>query len=819
MRWLAAACVSSVCFCTAAFGTFVPLRDDDGTIQYLYAWPGDATFAVSSAIAIAFLAALFFIVVRLARQHDAEEGARAQTGRWLAPATLPALVAVGLAPAVPGASHTLIPLAYYFYDLRWWWFTLSALAVLARIDPLVGGPIRRRLAAVFSTPSARRRVLIDFVIFATVVTWAIATTPHLRFSGGLHGDEPKYIRYCELWYQGGGFDISAKKMLADLPPASGPAVHLIPGLLLRSLVTDARSLAADLTTFVGNPRGFRWNRARGEEGFVSGIKGGVYQIYQPGVSLFLFPGYFLDRFFGNGTAGYQGEFPASLVMTNAMMLAMYGLAAVFLFRLLVRALGSQPLAALTAVVAAATQPTTAFAFQFYPELPALLMILIASRYILFVADEAGTGSAVAAGAAAAFLAWLHPRFLLVSAILALWGLARSRGRNRVSFAAASGLIYLTVLAFNYHVTGSLLPTSLWDAARPMEALDSRGLPINLLGYVLDRMYGLSPHAPFLLAALPGLVVLARSSPMRAVFVAVVCLALAGPAAGHTLSAAGGTPGRLVVAVVPLLAWPAVVALREFWNARTVRAAALLMIVLSLDAALAYNLKHEKPLGAMHADGLSGWRPNLAFPVVRGEGWNSPGNLALLAAMIGALTIVTIGAARRRLPNSPASDDAPWSMTAAEMGGVLAGVVVSIAATSANGTWFRDEYLLGRTTSREIAAASLLSLDRCRLCFTSRDASITWPELGPNPASGIDAHIVARGRDVESHISIASEGGWTGFGKMRVDFGDQSGTPWTPVVGQWNVVHTYAQPGEYIITMTLQLRDGTFRVNRSSVKTQ
>ena len=52
MRWLAAAGVSCVCFCAAAFGTFVPLREEGGGFYYLHAWPGGGRLALIGAVAV-----------------------------------------------------------------------------------------------------------------------------------------------------------------------------------------------------------------------------------------------------------------------------------------------------------------------------------------------------------------------------------------------------------------------------------------------------------------------------------------------------------------------------------------------------------------------------------------------------------------------------------------------------------------------------------------------------------------------------------------------------------------------------------------------
>ena len=817
MRWLTAAAASSVCFCAAAFGTFVPLRGEGGDIQYLYAWPGGGPLLAISATVLIALAGLFAAVVYLARRAGASQAARARGGRWLAPLTLLGLVALGLAPAVPGSGEGAAPLGYFFYDLRWWWLGGAVVLVLKEVDSLIGAPLERLLAAAARWRPPSRPLLIDALLFASAIACAIISTPHLRFSNQVHGDEPKYIRYCELWYQGGGFDISGKKMLAELPADSGPALQRIPGLILSNVRQDLMDLVDDLSAFAASPRTFRWNRSTGEEGFVRGKNGGVYQIYQPGVSFTLFPGYFLDRFFSRRPPGYLGEFAPSLMMTNVMLLLMFGASAVALNRLLRHALASDSLAAAWAALAMMSLPTTAFAFQFYPELPGLLLILLVSIYVLFAPAKTPYLLAAAAGTGAAALAWLHPRFLLVSAVLAVCGLVRSNGRGRVAFGAAAGLVYCTVFAFNYHVTGSFLPTALWDAARPDEGFTPGRVPMNLVGYALDRTWGLTPHAPILLAVVPGLVLLAHQSWRHALFVTAVGLGLAIPASAHTLNAAGGTPGRLVVAVVPLLVWPVAVLVRRFWSSWIVRVLAVAAIVTSLDAGLTYNWNHhEKALGALHAAGRSGWRPNLAFPVIRDSGWESSGNFGLFLAFAALIGIGTLVSFLRSSPVAPRRATLlPASIAVAA--GALLSVVLSTAATATNGDWFRDEYLLGRATARSVAATALLALDRCRLCVTSNDRTFDWTRLEPNPAQGIHSNMVSDRMGIQLNIGIESDGGWTGFGRMRVDFGDQSGTLWTPVVGEWHVTHQYRQPGEYLVTIWLQLRDGTNRVERRTIK--
>src|SRR5204862_2550314 len=127
----------------------------------------------------------------------------------------------------------------------------------------------------------------------------------------------------------------------------------------------------DLRNFAREPSRFRWNRASAYNGFVSGIHGGLYQEHSAGMSAVLFPGYFVDRYLLNVDSSADGKWPADFTATNLMMLLVYGVCSVVLFRLLRHALGSDVLAWIWFAAASLPLPTTAFAFQLYPELPAL----------------------------------------------------------------------------------------------------------------------------------------------------------------------------------------------------------------------------------------------------------------------------------------------------------------------------------------------------------------------------------------------------------------------------------------------------------------
>ena len=93
------------------------------------------------------------------------------------------LLLLSLAPLalVPGAAPRLSVLLYLLVDLRPWWVTAIVIASLREAGVRFGLHTRSTAAA-------------SAILFVMLATWAIATTPQLRFDEALHGDEPKYSR-------------------------------------------------------------------------------------------------------------------------------------------------------------------------------------------------------------------------------------------------------------------------------------------------------------------------------------------------------------------------------------------------------------------------------------------------------------------------------------------------------------------------------------------------------------------------------------------------------------------------------------------------
>jgi hypothetical protein len=813
MRWLLVSIVSSILFVAAALSTFTPVTDDTGT-QYAFVGPAALELAIAVGLGAAAVGILYLGVIRLVRRLGAANIDEARRGQWLAPLAALGVAILGVAPAIPGTGEWTAVVAYFLVDLRWWWFGTAVALVFLNVDRLTSHALTRPSDVVRNWSVHTRLLLLDVAVFGTVIASVALTTPHLRSATGFHGDEPKYVRYCEVWYQGGGFEVSQKQSFDAFPLDASPKVLEIVPLLVHGTRQELASLWSDVRGFLADPRGFQWNRAIRDEGFITGKRGGKYQIYQPGASAFFFPGYFLDRYLLNAQSGYNHEFPRHTVMMHFGLLLVFGFTGVALFRLLRHALASEPLAVVWSVLAMLTLPTAAFAFQFYPELPALLLIVLMLTYVWYHASGSSAVRAAAAGGVAAGLAWFHPRFLLISGLFVLAGFITTRQRTaRIAFVCGAAAMYLSVGFFAYRVTGSFMPTALWDAPGAEPILNLYGVPGRLVAYALDRTWGLAPHAPFLLGVVPGFVLFFRRSPWRAALLIAAGFALVLPAAGHTLHAAGGTPGRLIMAVVPLFVLPVALVVRRFWSQVWVQTLTVVAVVLSLEAAFTYNWHHIKTMGAMRTAGLSGWRPNFAFPLLASDLESIP-NTALLVLVVGAICTAALLVWRHDVRGRLAAPSSGRRLIPASV--VVIIIVAALGATAFNRDWTRWEYFVEETFARETLAGALVEHERCRVCFTTRERAIDWRWLRPNGTEAVNIETAVESGKARVKVYLAGQDGVLRFGRILTEFGDGSSSGWTGIVSRKEISHSYREPGRYSIVVWVQLPNGELRGDRRTV---
>ena len=502
---------------------------------------------------------------------------------------------------------------------------------------------------------------------------------------------------------------------------------------------ELRSLAVDAVAFLADPSR-RFNRAHRDGGFLTGKNGGTYMVHQPGLSFLMLPAYYLDRQVTVAQPS-SAQWPDTLRAVNAFFLAVYLLWTVIVFRFLRRLVGATSTAWVTTLALMLTLPVAAFPFQLYPELVAGVLVFLVAGHVLFPSSPArpsrvrcpGFVSSFVYGVLAGYLPWLHVRFSAVAMVLAVGAGVALRGDRRRAFGFAIGFtVALGCLAlYVYRITGSVLPTALWYAEGGGHVLALTEAIRSSVGYVLDRDWGLLAHAPVYLLALPGCYWIARRRPDVAWLCGAAWFALLLPAAGHTLHAAGTTPTRLIVAVVPLAAVPLAELLARCGNRRPIRIAFGLLLVLSLDNALAYNLHHLKHVGLMVDHTFSGWKASLLFPSRSAYPWEVSVLNGWLQVAWGVALCILLAAprlldeARRRgwaLPLARADTRLSGLRTSILVATVWFGILGTVVSAS-TGDWWNERFRTPMALQAWDAAGLLDAIDHCTICISSRAGRI------------------------------------------------------------------------------------------------
>lgn len=816
MKWFMAAALSLTAYFAMLRSVVAPVITGPSRLEYLFLAPTVIELLLLAAAAVLLTLAFRTFGIGVAARYG--EQARAREGRWIAPLCLVSLTLVSLAVFIPGLARTGPAFVHIGYDLRFWLPAAAVLLVAREVDALMHGAPRAWLAGHVRVGPTARLLAWDAIVAAVVIAWAVITMNTMRFTGDPHGDEPKYLRYAENWYQGNGFALDSKQLMSDMPIDAPSRVTRNAALAARAAVEEAGALASDIRAFASSPRTFRWNRAKGGDNwFLTGKRGGLYQVHTPGLSVLIFPAYVLDRHFLDLRSGYQGEIAGGLFMTNLTLLLIYAAWAVVMFRLLRRLFGHDALAAGLAVLAMITLPVTSFAFQLYPETAAGLATTGVLLYVLFPREGGSGRRALAFGLACGFLPWLHIRFALLSIVLLAYAMLPRSGdwRQRRMFLAGYAALVALMCIYAYRLTGSAMPTAMFSAEGTADPFDASVIPIFFVGYMVDRIWGILPHVPVYLLAFLGLGPLWRANRAHALLFAAAWLSLAIPSSAHSLNAAGATPGRHLVAVMPLAAWPLALALRQFWGSRIVRASFIALMLLSLQAAFVYNWWHTKDAGRIWDVSISGWKVNLLFAWTHADVWEtSRGNFILFLITLAVIAGLTLaGFLRRRDTRPGAVALRAWMIAAALIVVAAAGA----GAAAITGDAFRDDYVQHPLVSRRLALARLAEMGRCTLCAASGRGEVDARTLTWNDVETFDV-FVAPGPDRTAEIRVfaRAKGGEPGFGYVRIDHGDGTSSAATAVSDLRRLTHVYRAPGTYTVRARLTLPDETTRETYTEV---
>jgi hypothetical protein len=744
---LVAAVLSVAVHVWLARGVLVPITGDG--IEYLF-----VSATIRSFVIIAVITALLTIFVHRFVRHATRRGRQPPLMSWddsayMAPLCWFAVSALPLLNLIPPVSGFFNVVSYVIADLRWWWTAAIMTWVAWRVDVRSNGAWRKPIA-ISHTWFTRRRWVADAVLAVLAIAWSVGGTPLLRTLGGAIGDEPKYLRYCESWYQGLGADISQIKPMAELPADFHPALGRNVALIVDTVPGELRSLASDAAAFVSDPSR-QFNRARHTGlGFVTGKNGGAYQMHNPGLSLVMFPAYYLDRRFARIVPGSRAQWPEHLPVVNALFVGLYAAWTVLISRFLRKCGATLEMSWIAALAFTFVLPAAAFPFQYYPELVAGLLVTAVAGHLLFTGSRTRPTSFVF-GLLAGFLPWLHVRFSAVTLVFAVASVILWRHDRRRVGAFMGGLVLPVALLslYTYRISGSVNPSALWTASGDEDNFAWEGMVKNSVGYLVDRDWGLFAHSPVLLLALPGYWWMAKRNPAVAWLCASVTLALLLPAAGKTLVQT--TPMRLIVAVVPLGATPIIEVLER--RSRAVWMAFALLAIVSLDNALAYNVHHDRLMDILVDPSFSGWKVNLMFPVRSRQPWQvSAANGALLLGWLAAL----IGLLMAPLWISRVTRSGGHNARVGTLafGAVAIFIALGTGVSAATGAWTWRKYLITPAEAATQAALLLDDLGRCAICFSSTDGPI-----GRKDASVGARRLVTRLESVDPSVAARPRGGW------------------------------------------------------------
>jgi hypothetical protein len=716
---LAAAVVSVTIHVWLASGVLTPIAGS--SIEYLF-----ISATARSAVAIALVTATLVFTSHLAiRRLAARRFVQPPLFSWadtayMAPLSWFAVSALPLLNLIPSVSRWFTVASYVIVDLRLWWIGFVLTWTAWRLDARLNGAIRNGFAKAVA-PLATRRWLSEALLAALAVAWSVFGTPIERSNGGATGDEPKYLRYCENWYQGLGFEVAQIKPMAELPADFRPRLLHNVALLVEVVPGELRNIVVDAARFVRDPSQ-PFNKAQHSGGgFVAGKDGGTYQMHNPGISALIFPAYLVDRQLAQIVPGSKAQWPEHLPVVNALMLGIYAAWTVLILRFLRRCGASEGVAWVTALACTFTLPAAAFPFQYYPELVAGLLVTAVAGHLLFAGADRRPRAFVV-GLLAGYLPWLHVRFSAVTMAFALAAIVIWRGDRRRVLGFFGGIAVPVALfsLYTYRISGSVMPSALWTASGDENNFAWLSMVRNSVAYLVDRDWGLFAHSPVFLLALPGYWWIAKRQPAVAWMSAAVFLALLLPAAGKTLIQT--TPMRLIVAVVPLAATPLVEVLSR--AGRATRILFALLLLLSLDNALAYNFHHDRTMDILLDPSFSGWKVNLLFPYESRQPWQvSTANGVLLIVWLSAVaSLLVIPAWLDRRPTSTRRET-EWAPGPFVVATVVIFLAIGTGVAAATGAWTGRRYLITAPAAARDAALMLDELGRCTICYSSAHGPI------------------------------------------------------------------------------------------------
>ncbi len=502
-----------------------------------------AAWGACGVSAVVTLVVLHQRALGLERRDAVRATALLVTPLLLRPAlSLIALAALALRPAYPYGFTLAVALT------QDWSFAQDAATAAALAAGLV--PLARAWRA---WPRALPGPGTGDVFLLAFLTYGLLTPDGARQFDAHPGNEPKYLRMAVALAHGLTLDVDTLVAPMEELPVT-PLATSLPRAARRAGEEASRLLSA----LAAGRTSWAPHEARADAHLtVRARDGGAYHVLAPGPSVLLAPALRLERAW-NRARGTPGRLGLTLLLWN--LLAAGVVAATFaLARDVARSTGA---ALAVAGAVALTPPLLFYSFQFYPEVPAALLLTWGMRR-LALGHALDTRACLGLGLAVAALPWLHQKYMPLAAALVLWALVAAV--DTLARARALGALLLPPLAsaalialYNFALTGSPRPDALFRALG-REGVSLAHFGQGALGLACDARYGLLPYVPWLLLAGAGLChaptrVLRAALPVAAVYYATV-------AAAENWTGSISNLGRFLLPLVPLAAACAAPALR------------------------------------------------------------------------------------------------------------------------------------------------------------------------------------------------------------------------------------------------------------------
>ena len=289
--------------------------------------------------------------------------------------------------------------------------------------------------------------------------------------------------------------------------------------------------------------------------------GALLSPHNPGLSVLVIPGFALG-----GLVGAQVQL---LVLAAATM----ALAFVLADRLTGRRLASWVISLGVGLSA------TAFIYssEIYPELPAALALVLA---LLLVTQQKSLRvvDGLMLAAVLTIMCWLGLKYAPLALLVSGYFLLKADRSSRMTLAVA-GIVSAGLFAwFHLHIFGSLTPYGVNVVYAGWNTADILGGHVEfgeryyrLWGLFIDRRFGLGRWAPLLLAAVPGMALLAVGKPPTRLVLALIVVQIVIATFVAITMMGWWFPGRTLLTVLPLTVVPIVlmVARLPLWGRITV----------------------------------------------------------------------------------------------------------------------------------------------------------------------------------------------------------------------------------------------------------